>query len=152
MTKAKSGDKVKIHLTGKLDNGKVISSSKNGEPIEIILGKSQIIRGLQEAVLGMEPRQTKTVTVPPEKAFGLHREDLIMEVEKELLPNAVTYEVGKIVELPQTDGKMGKVRVVDVSAPKITLDLNHPFAGKNLVFDITLLEICKPLQNPKEAN
>ncbi|NIR47211.1 peptidylprolyl isomerase [candidate division KSB1 bacterium] len=141
MAKAKSGDKVKIHVTGKLENGTVLSSSKDNGPVEIALGKSNIINGIQEAVIGMEPLESKTVKVPPKKGFGEYRDDLIKDVPKEHLPEDVSYEAGNTVELPQTDGKMGQVKVVDVSDAKVKLDLNHPLAGKDLVFDITLLEI-----------
>ncbi|MFQ5772746.1 MAG: peptidylprolyl isomerase [bacterium] len=141
MRKAKSGDKVKIHFIGKLEDGSIFSTSKKGEPIEFVLGESKIISGIQEAVIGMEPQKSKTVQLPPDKGFGPHRQELIKEVDKKYLPEDEEYEVGQILELPQTDGRMGRVKVTDVSESKVTLDMNHPLAGQNLVFDITLLEI-----------
>lgn len=143
MAVAKPGDKVKIHFTGKLEDGSVFSTSEESEPIEFVVGESNIIPGVQEAVIGMAPEESKTVNLDPDKGFGEHREDLIKEVDRELLPEDVQLEKGQVVELQRSDGRMGKVRVMDVSESSVTLDLNHPLAGESLVFDIKLLEISK---------
>lgn len=141
MRKAKSGDKVKIHLTGQVEDGGKFATTRENNPIQFEIGKSNIMKGIQEAVIGMEPKEQKTAKVPSEKGFGPYREDLVQEVNKELLPEDVKYEKGKTVKLPLRSGKMGDVKVLDVSDSTVKLDLNHPLAGKNLIFDISLLEI-----------
>lgn len=141
MRKARSGDKVKIHVTGRLEDGLIFADSSKDEPIQFEIGKSNIIQGIQEAVIGMEPKEQKTAKVRPENGFGQYREDLIKEVNRELLPEDVKYEKGKTVKLPLINGKIGDAKVLDVSDSTVTLDLNHPLAGKNLIFDISLLEI-----------
>ncbi|MCG8608647.1 FKBP-type peptidyl-prolyl cis-trans isomerase [bacterium] len=139
MRKAKSGDKVKINITGKLEDGKVFATSR--EPLELKIGEAKIIQGVQNAIIGMTPQQTKTIQVPPEAGFGPYDDDMVQEINRELLPDGVTYEVGRMAELPEATGKPGKVKVVGVSETTVTLDLNHPFAGKELIFDIKLLHI-----------
>lgn len=141
MRKAKSGDKVKIHVTGKLEDGLVFADSSKGEPLQFEIGKSKVIRGVQNAVVGMEPKQRKVIKVPPEKGFGPYQEDLVREVNRELLPEDVNFEKGKTVKLPQANGKVDEVKILNVSDSTVTLDLNHPLAGKDLVLDIWLLEI-----------
>ncbi|MFQ5752446.1 MAG: peptidylprolyl isomerase [bacterium] len=141
MRKAQNGDKVKIHLVGQVENGGTFATTGENAPIQFELGKSNLIEGIQEAVIGMEPKEQKTTKVPSNKAFGPHREDLIKEVNKELLPEDVRFEKGKTVKVPLSSGQMGDAKVLDVSDSTVTLDLNHPLAGKNLIFDISLLEI-----------
>ncbi len=141
MTQAKSGDTVKVHYKGKLDDGSIFDSSENRDPLEFTIGEGNIISGVEEAIIGMEPEEMKETDVPPEKAYGEHLEDLVIEVEKEQIPENITPELGQQLELKQADGQQIVVMVTDISDEKVTLDANHPLAGKNLIFELTLQEI-----------
>ncbi|MCD6454437.1 MAG: peptidylprolyl isomerase [Candidatus Aminicenantes bacterium] len=141
MVKAKIGDKVKVHYTGKLEDGTVFDSSREGEPLEFTIGSGEIIPGFEEQIIGMEEGEKKTFTIPPEKAYGPHREELIIEVRKEEFPPDITPEVGQHLQLRQADGHVFYVVVTDVQEDSVTLDANHPLAGKDLVFDVELLEV-----------
>ncbi len=140
MAQAKSGDRVKVHYRGKLDDGTVFDESFGKEPLEFVLGAEQIIPGFDEAVVGMEVGETKTVVVPPEKAYGEHRDDMVVEFPKSGLPEDLNPQVGQQLQMQQ-NGQTFIVTVTDISDDTITLDANHPLAGRNLTFEITLVEI-----------
>lgn len=141
MSKAKNGDKVKVHYTGKFKDGEVFDSSLEREPLEFTIGKGQVIPGFEQAVEGMSPGDIKTTDIPPEKAYGPRHEEMVTEVEKNRFPADMDPKVGQRLQLRQADGKMIRVTVTDVSESRVTLDANHPLAGKNLTFDIKLVEI-----------
>lgn len=141
MTQAIIGKCVKIHYTCKLDDGAVVASSREKEPIEFTLGRGQILPGLEEAVRGMETGESKTVRVPPEKAFGPHRKDLIEEVPRGDLPDHIEPQVGQRLTLDRSDGGCVTVTVADVSESTVTLDANHPLASTDLNFELDLLEV-----------
>jgi peptidylprolyl isomerase len=141
MAEAKNGDRVKIHYTGKLEDETVFDSSVEREPLEFTVGDGKIIPGFDKAVVGMNPGESKTVTISPDMAYGPHREDLVVDVERERVPNNLDLKVGGYVQIRQRDGGVIQAKVTDVSESKITLDANHPLAGKDLTFDIKLVEI-----------
>jgi peptidylprolyl isomerase len=141
MAQAKKGDTVKIHYTGKLGNEEVFDSSVDREPLEFILGEGKIIPGFEEAVLGMAPGESKTVEIAPDKAYGPYRKDLVADIERTRMPDSPKLEVGNHVQLRQPDGGIIQAKVTNVSESTVTLDANHPLAGKDLTFDIRLVEI-----------
>ena len=141
MAQAKKGDKVRIHYTGKIGHEEVFDSSQNREPLEFTLGEGKIIPGFEEAVVGMAPGESKTVKISPDKAYGPSRKELIAEIERSTVPNDLKLEVGKHVQIRQPNGGVIQAKVTDMSDSKITLDANHPLAGKDLTFDIKLVEI-----------
>lgn len=141
MSKAKNGDKVKVHYTGKFKDGEVFDSSLEREPLEFTIGKGQVIPGFEQAVQGMSPGDTKTTDIPPEKAYGPRHEEMITAVERNKFPADMDPQVGQRLQIRQADGKTIRVTVTNVSESKVTLDANHPLAGKNLTFDIKLVEI-----------
>ena len=141
MSKAKNGDKVKVHYTGKFEDGEVFDSSLEREPLEFTIGKGQVISGFEQAVEGMSPGETKTTDIPPEKAYGPRHEEMVTEVEKNRFPADMDPQVGQRLQLRQVDGKTIRVTITNVSESMVTLDANHPLAGKNLTFDIKLVEI-----------
>ncbi|HID10482.1 MAG TPA: peptidylprolyl isomerase [Candidatus Latescibacteria bacterium] len=141
MAQAKQGDTVRVHYTGKLEDGTVFDTSLGGEPLEFTIGEGEIIPGFEEAVIGMQPGESKTVTVPSERAFGPHRDELVVEVGRDQFPPHLHPEVGQEYQMRQPDGHMIPVRVVEVSEEAITLDANHPLAGKDLTFEVQLLEV-----------
>lgn len=138
----KDGDTVKVHYTGTLDDGTVFDTSVEREPLEFTLGAGMLIPGFEEAVEGMQVGQSKTVTIPAEEAYGSHRDDLILVIERNQLPENMEPEVGQQLPMQQTNGGTMVVAVVtDVSETTITVDANHSLAGKDLTFEIKLVEI-----------
>ena len=141
MSQAQNGDIVKVHYTGKLDDGTVFDSSIQRDPIEFKLGDDKIIPGLSNAVVGMIPGESKTVTLVAEQAYGPHRQDLVVVVNRAGIPDDVEIKIGAQLHLAGPDGKEFPVRVIETSEETLTLDSNHPLAGENLTFDIQLVEI-----------
>lgn len=141
MSKVKEGDKVRVHYTGKLDDGKVFDTSVKRDPLEFTLGSKQLIPGFEEAVLGMSPGDKKEVKIPKEKAYGPYVDDMVMKVGKDKLPENLTPEVGQQLEIRQPNGQAMIVKITDVADSEITIDANHPLAGKDLTFEIELMEI-----------
>ena len=141
MSQAKQGDSVKIHYTGRLDDGTVFDSSKGREPLEFKLGEGQVIPGFEVAVLGMATGDTKTARIEAEDAYGPHREEMVLKVEKGQFPEDIEPQIGQQLQLGQPGGEVVRVVVTEVSEADVTLDANHPLAGKALSFDIELVEI-----------
>lgn len=141
MAQAKAGDNVKVHYTGKLDDGTVFDSSVEREPLQFSLGSGNVIPGFEEAIVGMAPGESKTTQIPPEQAYGPTREELVITVEKEQIPTDLSVEVGQQLQISQNNGQVIPVIVTDVSDSKVTLDANHPLAGQQLTFDIQLVEV-----------
>jgi FKBP-type peptidyl-prolyl cis-trans isomerase 2 len=142
MGQAKYGDTVKVHYRGKLQDGFVFGASFDREPLQFTIGGGQIIPGFEEAVVGMNPGDSKTAELPVEKAFGPHREDMVGVVAKSQFTHwHEEPEVGERVPIPQTDGPPVDVTVVAVTDSEVAVDANHPLAGKDLTFDIKLVDI-----------
>ncbi len=142
---AKNGDTVKVHYQGKLKDGTIFDDSNvRKEPLIFTLGKSGIISGFEKAVIGMRPGQDKKVEVSPGEGYGPHRPDLVMTVSRKNLPPDLNPQVGQQLSVSQDEKQYAVVTVTDIKDDTVTLDANHPLAGKDLVFDIKLLEICPP--------
>ena len=142
MPQAKHGDTVKVHYRGKLHDGSVFDATFDREPLQFTIGGGQIIQGLEEAVVGMNPGDSKTTELPVEKGFGPHREDLVVVVAKSKLADLdLEPKVGELVSIPQSDGPPVDATVAEVTESEVTVDFNHPLAGKDLSFDIKLVDI-----------
>jgi len=141
--KAKQGDTVRVHYTGRLEDGTVFDSSLEREPMELILGAGEVIPGFEQAVVGMSPGESKTFTVPAEQAFGPYREELVYEINRSLVPPDLHLEVGQQLALRQPQGPSIRVTVTEISESTVTLDANHPLAGEDLTFDVQLVEILR---------
>jgi peptidylprolyl isomerase len=141
MAQAKNGDTVTIHYTGKLEDGTVFDSSVNRDPLQFTLGEGLLIPGFEQAVLGMTPGELKTAEVSADQAYGPHREEMVMEIDRREFPPHFQPEVGQQLQIPQSDGRMIRLIVTEFSEQKVTLDANHPLAGRDLTFEISLLEI-----------
>lgn len=141
MAEAKSGDTVKVHYTGKLEDGTIFDSSIEKEPLEFKIGTGNMIPGFEKAVLGMELGDSITTNIPYQEAYGEKRKEMVVEVPKTQVPKDITPEVGLQLSITQQDGSAIPVIISEVTEEKITLDANHPLAGKNLIFDIELVEI-----------
>ena len=141
MAQAKHSDTVKVHYTGKLEDDTVFDTSVNRDPLQFTIGKGQVIPGFEQAVVGMNPDESKTTKVPVDQAYGPHRKEMVLEVDRKQFPADLKPEVGQEYQIPQAQGRPTVVTITDVSESKIVLDANHPLAGKDLIFDVQLLEI-----------
>ncbi|HER00148.1 MAG TPA: peptidylprolyl isomerase [candidate division Zixibacteria bacterium] len=142
MAKAKEGDKVKIHYTGKFEDGQVFDSSVDREPLEFTLGQGQVIPGFEKGVVGMEEGEKKEITVTPEEGYGPRYDQNVIEVKKSVFPDDITPEVGRQLQVQAPDGNKMNVVITEVQDETVTLDANHPLAGKTLLFDVELVEIA----------
>lgn len=140
--KAKAQDTVKVHYTGKLTTGEVFDSSEGREPLEFTVGGGQMIKGFDEAVDGMGLNEKKTVTILSAEAYGDHNTELIQEVPKNQLPEEMSPEVGQKLVATNEQGHETYVNITAITEEAITVDANHDLAGKDLVFDIELVEIA----------
>ena len=141
MAQAKSGDSVKIHYNGTLENGEVFDSSTGSDPFEFTLGAGMVIPGFDKAVEGMEIGESKTVTIPPDEAYGFPSEELVGEINKTHLPEDIQPEIGMTLQLKAPDGNNYPVRVKAILDESILLDGNHPLAGETLTFGLELISI-----------
>ncbi|MFH0785725.1 MAG: peptidylprolyl isomerase [Pseudomonadota bacterium] len=144
MTQAMRGDNVKVHYTGKLADGTVFDSSANREPLDFAVGSGQVIVGFDEAIMGMEVGESKVVTIPVEKAYGVRNEELVIEVPIEQVPPDLNPEIGLRLEMGGLNGEIMRVVVTEITATHITLDANPPLAGKDLTFTLELVECTSP--------
>lgn len=141
MAKAKIGDRVKVHFEGYLEDGTIFGSTMGEEPFEFTVGEKNMLPGFENAVIGMQKGETKTITLPPEEAYGLSRKELVHVMERSGFPEEIDLEVGKRLRVRTQDGKHAVVTIKDVTDDSIVLDENDPLAGKTLIFKIELVEI-----------
>ena len=149
MPQAKTGDKVKVHYTGRLEGGEVFDSSECREdecgcesgPLEFTIGEGNVIPGFEQAIIGMSPGETKTVVIPVDQAYGERVEEMVAVVDRKEIPADLTLEVGNQLEVTQEDGHAFPVVIMEVTDSTVTLDGNHPLAGRELTFDLRLVEI-----------
>lgn len=141
MTGARFGDRVKVSCTVKQENGEIVDSSLERKHLDFTIGKDEIVPGLEEAVLGMQPGEAKTAHIHPKQAFGQRREELVMDVERKRLPDELEPATGQLLEMRLNDNQKILVTIADMSEDSLKLDANHPLAGEELVFDIELLNI-----------
>lgn len=141
MTQAREGNTVKVHYSGTLSNGTVFDKSPEDTPLEFTLGEKTLIAGFEEAVDGMEVGETKKVTLAPEDAYGPRHDEMLIEVDKDQLPDGLEPEIGTPLQIGLPDGQSQVVIISEIEDDTITLDANHPLAGQELTFEITLQEI-----------
>ncbi|MEO9651431.1 MAG: peptidylprolyl isomerase [Roseobacter sp.] len=141
MTQVKSGDTVAIHYTGTLTDGTTFDSSQGRDPLEFIVGSGQIIPGLDVALPGMTPGDKKIVEIACDQAYGPMNPEMRQAVPREGIPDDISLEIGTQLQMQTPDGQALPVMVVEVDDATVTLDANHPLAGKDLTFDIELVRI-----------
>ncbi len=141
MAKVKEGDKVKVNYTLTLDNNTVIEKTDETNPFEFTLNTEKIIPGFEQAVIGMSPGESKAVKIPSKEAYGEHHEELVMNVARKDLPEDSDPQVGQQFRLESDKHQPFIVTVTGSSESEVIMDANHPLAGKNLNFEIELLEI-----------
>ena len=137
----KEGDVVKVEYKGSLEDGTVFDESKEGEPLIFVVGSGQIIPGFDKAVVGMKLNEEKKVTIQKEDAYGERDETLVKVFPRNILPENLKPRKDMILSMRDNNGRILPAKVVEVTADSLTLDLNHPLAGKNLVFDIKVIGI-----------
>ena len=145
---AKTGDIVNVHYTGRLQDGTVFDTSIGSEPLEFTIGQGQLISGFEQAVIGMKVRESKTVTILVDQAYGPRRDDMILVVERNQLPEDLDPRVGMQLQINQGDGGIMIATITEVSETTITIDANHPLAGQDLVFEIELVGIGTSQSSP----
>jgi len=141
MSKVKGDDVVTVHYTGKLMDGQVFDSSLQREPLQVELGKGQLIPGFENALIDMTINEKKTVIIEKEAAYGDIQKELFQTVPKTQLPEEIKPEVGVILVASRPDGSEQQLRVSEVNEDDIVVDANHPLAGQTLEFELELLEI-----------
>lgn len=141
MTQVKSGDKVKVHYHGKLTNGETFDSSEGREPLEFEVGSGMVIKGFDDGVTGMVVGEKKTINIPFMEAYGPSSPDMIVEMPKDRFPADMQIEVGLPLVMSDGQGQQFQVRVVEIKDDAVLLDANHALAGKDLIFDLELVEI-----------
>jgi len=143
MAEAKQGDTVQLHYMGKLQDGTIFDSSRERHPLQFTIGKGQVIAGFEQAVVGMKIGELKTARIPMEQAYGPHRDDMIVTMDRGKLPPGTNPKIGQRLEITQIDNQTSLVTVTEVTESTLTLDANHPLAGKELTFDLELVGIVE---------
>ncbi|MEQ8802352.1 MAG: peptidylprolyl isomerase [Haliea sp.] len=141
MTQAKAGNTVQIHYTGTLQDGSVFDSSDGRDPLEVQLGSGQIIPGLDSAIDGMAAGEQKTVTIPAAEAYGDYQDEARQTIPREQIPADIPLDVGTMLQMQTPDGNAVPVQVAEVTDDAVTLDANHPLAGKDLTFAVEVVSV-----------
>ena len=136
-----SGRKYKVHYTGRLEDGTVFDTSREGEPFVVPVGLRRVIEGFEEALLGMDAGDSREVTIPPSKAYGPYRKELVGNVGRDRFPEALELRVGQHLQLKGAGGVLTRVQIRELKGDTVTVDANHPLAGKTLIFDLEVVEI-----------
>ena len=139
--KVSDKNNISVHYTGKLKDGKVFDSSDGREPLSFVVGEGNMIPGFEKGVLGMELNEKKTIEITYDQAYGEIRKDLFHEVSKDNLPQDLKPEIGMQLQSSSKDGSVLNVTIIKVNDNSVTIDANHPLAGKDLYFDIQVVQI-----------
>lgn len=141
MSKVENGSTIKVHYTGKLEDGTQFDSSEGRDPLQFQVGQGQVIKGFDEGVLDMEVGDKKCVTIPPEQAYGEYREELITKVKKSQFPPNFEVKEGARVQATSPENQIVQFVVKEIDGEDVKLDANHQLAGRTLIFDLELVEI-----------
>jgi FKBP-type peptidyl-prolyl cis-trans isomerase 2 len=142
---AKKGDKVKVDYTGRLINEVIFDSTEIRGPIEFEIGKGDLIPMFEEAVIGMAEGEKKIISIDPLNGYGEYSDDLFFELEKDRIPENISVDVGTPLQFVEENGQAVVYKVKEIKEETLLIDANHPLAGQNLIFEITLVEIKKTL-------
>lgn len=137
-----NNSQVKVHYTGTLADGKVFDTNEGDAPLEVTLGEGKLIKGFEQNLMGMKVNEEKTFTLQPEEAYGQNNPELVQRVPRNKFPQNITPQTGHILTLRTPDGHTVQAQVKEVANDAVTLDLNHPLAGKALTFKIKVVEIA----------
>ncbi len=142
MQEVKDGDTIALHYKGTLSDGTVFDNSEGREPLEITVGEKRVIPGFEKAVLGMKVGETKTTTIPAGEAYGEKQDELLIKFPRDQMPPDAEPEVGQHLQMTTPQGQPVPVRIAAVAETEVTLDANHPLAGQDLTFELTLVKIA----------
>jgi len=141
MDQAKTGDKVKVHFTGYLEDSTIFGSTMDEEPFEFIVGEENMLPGFENAVIGMQQGDTKTITLTTEEAYGPPKKELVHVIDRSSFPQEIELEIGKRLKVRTQEGKYTIVSIKEFTEDNIIIDENDPLAGKTLTFKIELVDI-----------
>tara|TARA_B100000959_G_scaffold232294_1_gene249167 strand:+ start:6808 stop:7236 length:429 start_codon:yes stop_codon:yes gene_type:complete len=141
MSQAKAGDKVKVHYKGSFKDGKVFDSSEGKDPLEFTIGQKMVVKGFENAIVGMASGEKKKICIQPKEAYGEYRKDLVATIERSEIPNDIKPELGMMLQVSPEPGRPTAVTVTELNEKTLTLDGNHPLAGKELTFELDLVAI-----------
>jgi len=141
MASAKTGDTVKVHYTGTLSDGTVFDSSRDREPLEFTIGQNMVIPGFEQGIIGMNEGDSKRISIPAVEAYGTYNENLVAAVPRSQVPPEMELSLGMILQVRSPEGALARAMVREITDAEVTLDLNHPLAGQDLVFEVELEKI-----------
>ena len=141
MSQAKKGDIVKVHYKGTFEDGTVFDSSADREPMQFVIGEGMLIPGFENAIEGMAPGEKKTEKIPADDAYGPHFKELVIDIDRKQIPPDLNPVVGQQLQIDQEEGKTTVVLITEITDEKVVLDANHPLAGKDLTFELELVEV-----------
>ena len=146
MAKAKTGDTVRVHYTGRLSDGTIFDKTEKDEPLEFTIGAGKVLPKFEQAVTGMETGRKKVVEIPSEDAYGEYDEEEIYEIQLEQLPDDLEPEVGLLLEITMPTGRSAVMTVAGFDDESVILDANHPLAGEDLIFEIRLVDVAESVE------
>lgn len=141
MKKAKNGDTVKVHYTGKLNDGTIFDSSEGKDPLKFKIGEGHLLQAFEQGVIGLAEGGSKNVQITAEEGYGMRQDKLIGKIPFEALPEGLTPEVGMRLQMQTPEGQLVVLKINKISENDITVDANHELAGEDLNFEIELVEI-----------
>jgi len=141
MANVKEGDTVRVHYTGKLEDGTVFDTSEDGASMEFKVGSGDLLKAFEQAVIGMSIGDKKTIKIPMEEAYGPRKDEMVFEFDRARAPENFDAEIGQELQMYRADGKPVNITVIAKSEKSFTMDCNHALAGKDLIFDVRLEEI-----------
>ncbi|MEO5948227.1 MAG: FKBP-type peptidyl-prolyl cis-trans isomerase [Chitinophagaceae bacterium] len=144
MVQVKSGDKIKVHYHGKLNDGETFDSSEGRDPLEFEVGSGMVIKGFDDGVTGMSVGEKKTIQIPFAEAYGPVNPEMIIEMSKDRFPTDMELGIGMPLMMSDQQGQQFQVKIVEIKKEAVMLDANHHLAGKDLIFDLELVEIVAP--------
>ena len=145
MKQAQKGHFVKIHYTIKQPDGKIIAASPNNKPLGFTIGKGKVLKGLESGVIGMQAGQTRTIAVTPDQGYGHRNPDLVITVSRQELPTQNDIRIGRTVQYMNESGAMVNFLIIAADQETVTLDANHPFAGQELIYEVTMVSVEEPI-------
>ena len=137
----KNGSIVKIHYTGKFEDGRVFDQLQGKDTLQFKVGNKEVIAGLDKQIIGMKEGDKKTITVSPEEGYGQRKDQLVKKLPRSNFPQNMELKIGMTIALKLPDGKLLPMRVIEINDNEVTVDLNHPLAGKNMVFEVEIVQV-----------
>jgi len=141
MTEAKQGDIVRVNYSGRLLDGTEFESTRDQDPLEFTIGAQKVIPAFEKLVVGMQPGESKYSLIQSDDAYGAYHSSRVIEVERNKIPSDLAIEIGKVIEIRRSDETAIPAMITDFSDNLVTLDANHPLAGKDLIFEVELIDI-----------